>query len=114
MVLAIAFGAFGAHAIRALATAQQMTTWQTASEYHFYHALGLMGLGIWMENKPNSRLITTCGLLLIIGLVLFSGSLYLLVLSGNTGLGIITPIGGVILMLAWLCWLLAVLTARSM
>ena len=112
MLLAVALGAFGAHAIRATASAQQMATWQTASEYHFYHALGLVGLGLWMEKKPRSLLINTCGMLLITGILLFSVSLYLMVISGNTGLGIITPIGGVFFILAWLGWLLAVLTTR--
>jgi len=111
-LLAVMLGAFGAHALRASISAQQMQTWQTASEYHFYHALGLIALGIWMENKASSLLAKLSGVLLIVGLVLFSGSLYLLVMTSTSALGMITPIGGLCLMAGWLSWFAALIAQR--
>ena len=100
MLLAVALGAFGAHAIRATVNAEQMDIWQTASEYHFYHALGLVALGVWMESRPANLLCYVSGVLLVVGILLFCGSLYLMVLTHNPALGIITPIGGVLFLLA--------------
>ncbi len=111
-LLAVILGAFGAHALRASTTLQQMQTWQTASEYHFYHALGLIALGIWMENKPTGRLIQASGVLLMGGLLLFSGSLYLLVLMKMPTLGMLTPFGGVSLIAGWGCWALALILEK--
>jgi uncharacterized membrane protein YgdD (TMEM256/DUF423 family) len=111
-LLAVMLGAFGAHALRASISAQQMQTWQTASEYHFYHALGLIALGIWMENKASSLPAKLSGVLLIVGLVLFSGSLYLMVMTSTSTLGMITPIGGLCLMAGWLSWFAALITQR--
>jgi uncharacterized membrane protein YgdD (TMEM256/DUF423 family) len=108
MILAVMLGAFGAHAIRDMVSAKQMMTWQTASEYHFYHALALIGLGIWGQGKVLDKLSTAAGLVIIAGLVLFSGSLYLLVLTANSRLGMITPIGGILFICGWICWLLSV------
>lgn len=113
VLLAVVLGAFGAHAIQDMVTARQMATWQTASEYHFYHALALIGLGIWSEQRTLDRLARTAGVLLIVGILLFSGSLYLLVLTGNTKLGMATPIGGVLFIGGWLSWLFAVAFYRS-
>ena len=112
MILAVALGAFGAHAIRSTVTPLQMGTWQTASEYHFFHALGLVALGIWMRVSSVSKSLQWSGGFLIAGIVLFCGSLYLLVLTGNTRLGIITPFGGVCFMLGWFAWLLSVLSEK--
>ena len=113
MLLAVALGAFGAHAIRATVNAEQMDIWQTASEYHFYHALGLVALGVWMESRPANLLCYVSGVLLVVGILLFCGSLYLMVLTHNPALGIITPIGGVLFLLAWMSWLLALFSANS-
>ena len=107
MLLGVVLGAFGAHAIRASVSAQQMTVWQTASEYHFIHALGLIGLALWLQGRQPGIWAKLSGLSLLAGILIFSGSLYLMVLTGNTRLGMITPIGGVLMMLGWLAWMLA-------
>lgn len=112
MILAVISGAFGAHAIKSMVSASHIQTWQTASEYHIYHALGLVALGIWCERRLVQKFARLAGLLMIAGIILFSGSLYLLVLTGNTKLGMITPIGGVLFIGAWSSWLLAVMYSR--
>jgi uncharacterized membrane protein YgdD (TMEM256/DUF423 family) len=113
MVTGVALGAFGAHAIKSSVTPELLQTWQTASQYHFYHALGLIGLGIWFKQGYLDRWARTGGMLLLLGIVLFSGSLYLLVLTGNTKLGMITPIGGVSFMAGWLSWLVSISRGRT-
>ncbi len=109
MLLAVMLGAFGAHALKAMLDASQLQIWKTASTYHFYHALGLIGLGIWAERRPAQRLAGWSGWLLTLGVVVFSGSLYLLAVSGLRWLGMITPIGGILFLVGWLCWILAAL-----
>ena len=101
MFTAIALGAFGAHAWQAtLETNGNSTIFATASQYHFYHALALLGIGIYAEIKPDIKL-SAVPLLIIIGSSVFSGSLYILALSNIKWLGAITPIGGVLLLIAW-------------
>jgi len=107
MITAVMLGAFGAHAIKNSVSVAHMTSWQTATQYHFYHALGLIGLGIYYQNKALDRWAQLSGIFLLLGIVLFSGSLYLLVLTGQTKLGMITPIGGVLFILGWASWLLS-------
>ena len=112
MLVAVVLGAFGAHGLRAVVTPERLQTWQTATEYHFIHALGLIALAVWMEGKSSSRLVQLCGLLLIAGVLLFSGSLYLLVLADTAMLGIITPFGGLCFIAAWACWFIAAWKSR--
>jgi len=107
MIAAVMLGAFGAHAIKNSVSVAHMTSWQTATQYHFYHALGLIGLGIYYQHKALDRWAQFCGIFLLFGIVLFSGSLYLLVLTGQTKLGMITPIGGVLFILGWTSWLVS-------
>ena len=107
MILAVSLGAFGAHALKSILTIQQIQIWKTATDYHFYHALGLIALGIWAERAKAGRLVTIAGVLLILGLLLFCGSLYLLALTGITKLGMVTPIGGILFISGWLFWLIA-------
>ena len=109
MLLAVALGAFGAHALAGFASEQQLKTWHTAIEYQVYHALGLVALAIYGTYQDSNRLLLTSGVLFIAGIVLFCGSLYLLVLIDLRALGMITPIGGVLFLAAWLTWLIAVL-----
>ncbi len=113
LFLGVATGAFGAHGLKQIVTESQAQTWQTATEYLFYHALGLVGLGIWAEHKKRNRLITVSGISLLTGVVLFSGSLYLLVITDIRQLGMITPLGGLLFLLGWLCWLLAAIKHKS-
>ncbi len=104
MLLGVALGAFGAHAIRGWAGPGQIAIWQTATLYQFLHGLGLIGLGLWMELKGEDRLTRQAAVMLLGGVAVFSGSLYLLVLSGNGLLGAITPLGGVSMLAGWGLW----------
>jgi uncharacterized membrane protein YgdD (TMEM256/DUF423 family) len=98
MATAVALGAFGAHALKALLAADALAVWQTAVQYHAWHALGLFGVGLWLQHAPEKRALRLAAWLLLGGIVLFSGSLYALALTGVHGLGVITPLGG----LAWI------------
>ena len=99
--LSVALGAFGAHAVKNSITPELMRVYQTAVDYQFYHALGLILIGL-IYQLHQSRLITVAGWLMLTGIVIFSGSLYILSLSGIRWLGAITPIGGTAFIAAWL------------
>ena len=98
---AVALGAFGAHALKAKLAAEQMAVYQTAVQYHFWHALGLLAVGILLAMRPADGSLAAAAWLLVAGVVLFSGSLYALALTGVRGLGAVTPFGGVALLGAW-------------
>jgi uncharacterized membrane protein YgdD (TMEM256/DUF423 family) len=102
--LAVAAGAFGAHALRERLPADMLQVFQTAVTYQMYHALALVGVGILLArfSVDGSVWLTAAGWLFVLGTALFSGSLYLLSLSGTTWLGAITPLGGVAFLLGWL------------
>jgi len=103
LALAVALGAFGAHGLRGRLDAYSMSVYEKAVFYHFVHALGLLIVSILPRTGTFSEFATNwvCGLLLA-GIVIFSGSLYALAISGNRMLGAITPIGGVSFIAAWL------------
>jgi uncharacterized membrane protein YgdD (TMEM256/DUF423 family) len=111
MLLAVAMGAFGAHALKKTLAPDVMAIYETAVHYHIYHALGLLAVGLLALHLPEAALPRWAGILMAAGLVLFSGSLYVLSLSGIRWLGAVTPFGGVAFMAAWL--LLAVAVARA-
>ncbi len=111
MLLAVAMGAFGAHALKKSLATELMAIYETAVHYHFYHALGLLVVGVLASRLPETVLLRGSGLLMVTGLVLFSGSLYALSLSGIRWLGAITPIGGTAFLLAWLLLSIAVIRA---
>ncbi|MCW9015166.1 MAG: DUF423 domain-containing protein [Gammaproteobacteria bacterium] len=100
--LAVALGAFGAHGLQKIISAEALQTWQTSVQYHSFHGLGLIAVGI-MQKEMNKVSVT--GWLMLAGIVLFCGSLYLLSLSGIKSLGIITPFGGLCFLAGWL-WLI--------
>jgi len=106
----VAFGAFGAHALKAKLDPQMLTVWQTAVQYHLVHALGMLGVALAAMHWPSGML-TTAGWTMFAGVLLFSGSLYLLALTGTRWLGAITPLGGAAFIAGWL--LLAVAVWRS-
>ncbi len=108
---AVALGAFGAHALKARLPADALAVWHTAVEYHVYHALGLLAIGLVAQHLPESDLLKWSGGLMLAGIALFSGSLYALALSGERWLGAIAPVGGSAFLLAWA--LLAVAVIRS-
>lgn len=100
--LAVAAGAFGAHALRARLTPEYLAVFETAARYQMYHALGLLAVA-WAVNRWPGTLPEWAGWLFVAGTVLFSGSLYVLALSGLRWLGAITPLGGVAFLIGWLC-----------
>jgi uncharacterized membrane protein YgdD (TMEM256/DUF423 family) len=102
MFLAVGAGAFGAHALRSRLTPDLSAVWQTAVQYHAWHALGLFGIGVLMLQWPGRGSLAVAAWLLLAGIVLFSGSLYALALTGVRGLGAVTPIGGVAFLAGWL------------
>ena len=101
--LAVAFGAFGAHALKNRLPPDLMDVWHTAVQYHFWHTLALLGIGILLSQNMNPKWLTISGWLFAVGIVIFSGSLYILCLSGIRWLGAITPIGGTLWLAAWAC-----------
>ena len=101
MMFAVGLGAFGAHGLKDKLPADMLAAYRTGIEYHFYHALGLLALGLIAARLPASVLVKWSGWLMAAGIVLFSGSLYLLALTGTRWLGAITPIGGAAWIIAW-------------
>ena len=101
MIVAVAAGAFGAHGLKGRLDAEMLGVWQTGVQYHLVHALGLFAVAWLRARHPRSGLLPVAGWLLLIGIVLFSGSLYVLALTGIRWLGAITPLGGVAFLLAW-------------
>lgn len=101
MALAIAIGAFGAHGLKANTDEYLMTIYHTGVEYHFYNTLGLFAVA-FLSNFFESKKIKIAGYLLIIGTLIFACSLYLLVLLKASWLGAITPIGGTLMIIAWI------------
>ncbi|NHN29140.1 DUF423 domain-containing protein [Paenibacillus agricola] len=106
--LSVAFGAFGAHSLKEILTPNMLANFQTGVQYQMYHSLGLIAVGLIAAHFPKSLHLVRAGWLMLAGIVLFSGSLYVLSLTGYTKLGIITPFGGVAFLLAWLFVALAV------
>jgi uncharacterized membrane protein YgdD (TMEM256/DUF423 family) len=102
-LIAVAAGAFGAHALRTRLEPASLAVFETGARYQMYHALALVAVGFALSQWPASRSAVWAGWLFVAGTILFSGSLYLLALSGIRWLGAITPLGGVAFMLGWLC-----------
>jgi uncharacterized membrane protein YgdD (TMEM256/DUF423 family) len=104
--LAVALGAFAAHGLEGKISAKYLETWQTGVTYQMFHAAGLLVIGI-LAGKLSSPLINWSGWLMFAGIILFSGSLYVLSVSGIKILGAITPIGGVSFLVAWVLLIIA-------
>lgn len=96
--LAVALGAFGAHGLQEIISPRELQTWQTAVDYHGFHALGLLIIGILAQSIQK---IERAGWWIFAGILLFSGSLYMLSLTGIKTLGMITPVGGVCFLIGW-------------
>lgn len=101
--IAVLAGAFAAHALRGRLDADALSAFETGARYQMYHALALLAVGWMVRRYPGIRAAQWAGRLFIAGTVFFSGSLYLLALSGTRWLGAVTPIGGVAFLLGWLC-----------
>jgi len=100
-LLAVALGAFGAHALKSRLAPEMLALWHTGVEYHVFHALGLLAVGLLAAQLPESALLKWSGWLMLAGILLFSGSLYALALSGERWLGTVTPVGGLAFIAAW-------------
>lgn len=100
--LAILFGAFAAHALRNSLSEQMLSIFQTAVDYHLYHALGLIIIGLLISQRSYSRLLNLSAIAMLVGIIVFCGSLYLLSLTGKSWLGMITPLGGVTFIASWI------------
>ncbi len=110
--LAVALGAFGAHGLEGKVEPKYLETWETGVKYQMYHALGLIAIGIISGNVSPSSLLNWSGWLMLIGIILFSGSLYVLTLSGIKVLGAVTPFGGIAFLISWI--LLIVFAAKHL
>ena len=93
--LVVLLGAFGAHALKARLTAEMLAVYQTGVHYHLFHALGLLVVGLVATQIADSTYLKWSGWLMLAGIVLFSGSLYVLNISGLRRLGMVTPTGGI-------------------
>ncbi|MEC9464163.1 MAG: DUF423 domain-containing protein [Myxococcota bacterium] len=101
-LLAVVLGAFGAHGLKARVTPERLDVWQTAAHYHLVHSVALLALCGLLAAYPSSTL-TRAGWAFIVGILIFAGSLYTLVLTDIAILGAITPIGGLSFMVGWAC-----------
>ena len=104
----VGIGAFGAHGLRKMLEATgRFDTFETAVRYQFYHTLALLAVGVLLHVRPEMRLLGTTAWLWVGGIVVFSGSLYVLCFTGITWLGAVTPLGGVLFIAGWITLLLA-------
>lgn len=109
--LVVMLGAFGAHGLKAKLTAEMLAVYQTGVHYHLFHALGLLAVGLVASQIADSVWLKWSGWLMLAGIILFSGSLYVLSVSGMRWLGMVTPFGGAAFIAAWIVFVIAV--ARS-
>jgi len=109
---AVAIGAFGAHGLQARVAPEQLAVFEIGVRYHFYHALALVLLGLFAVVRPAASGLALAAWLFVAGIALFSGSLYVLVLTGTRWLGAVTPLGGLAFIAGWLAFARAALAAR--
>jgi uncharacterized membrane protein YgdD (TMEM256/DUF423 family) len=111
--LAVALGAFAAHGLKETLDSDMLAVFETGVRYHMYHALGLLLIGLLTDRLGPVKLIIWSGRLLHIGIILFSGSLYALSLTGLSWFGPITPLGGIAFLAGWAAAAVAVWKART-
>ena len=110
--LAVMIGAFGAHALKVRLTPELLSVYETGVQYHFWHSLALLAVGLLAFQLPDSRALMASGIAFIMGIILFSGSLYLLASTdirqlGFMPVGLITPFGGMSFIIGWLLLLIS-------
>jgi len=105
--LSVALGAFGAHGLEKMVEPKYLEIWKTGVQYQMYHALGLLAVGILLGKVQESSLLAWSGWLMLIGIIIFAGSLYAITLTKISVLGAITPIGGVAFLVAWILLIIA-------
>jgi uncharacterized membrane protein YgdD (TMEM256/DUF423 family) len=103
LALATVFGAFGAHALKAQLSPDRLQIYETAVRYHFFNALGLIGIGLTLRFVDASA-VRWAAVLVLIGVILFSGSLYALTFGAPRLFGVVTPFGGLALIAGWICF----------
>ena len=108
--IAVGLGAFGAHGLRGILSPEDLVTFETGVRYQMYHALALLGVA-WAITQWETVLLEWSGWLFVLGILVFSGSLYILVLTGQRWLGAVTPLGGLALILGWVLLASAVFRA---
>lgn len=111
--LAVALGAFGAHGLKARLSDEMMAVYRTAVEYHFYHTLALLAVAVLLYAGFQSAALRVGGWLFAAGIIVFSGSLYALALSGIRVLGAVTPIGGLLFLAGWIALAVAAFRAAG-
>ena len=102
-MLSVLLGAFGAHGLKDRVPADLLQVWETGARYHSYHALALLATAWAITRWPDARAAGAAGCLFVGGTLLFSGSLYLMTLTGQRWLGAVTPFGGLLLIAGWAC-----------
>ncbi|MFQ5658918.1 MAG: DUF423 domain-containing protein [Gammaproteobacteria bacterium] len=112
-MLSVALGAFGAHGLKTRLPQEMMAIYHTGVQYQFYHAIGLILIGIIALHLPASSWLRWSGWVMFTGIILFSGSLYLLALTQIRWLGMITPLGGLAFIISWLLLAVAVLKSNA-
>jgi uncharacterized membrane protein YgdD (TMEM256/DUF423 family) len=111
--LAVILGAFGAHMLKARVSPEMLNVYQVGSHYHFYHAIGMLIIGLLAAQIHNDAAVQLSGFLMLAGIVLFCGSLYLLAVTGITWLGAVAPLGGLAFIAAWSVLAVAALRAKT-
>jgi len=112
-MIAVMLGAFGAHALKSMLTQYgRLETYELAVKYHFYHTLALLAIGLLME-RISGKSLRASAMAMLVGLILFSGSLYVLAIFNTTIVVFITPVGGVFLICGWALLSYSVLTNKS-
>jgi uncharacterized membrane protein YgdD (TMEM256/DUF423 family) len=112
LALATLLGAFGAHALRGQLSAERLNVYLTADRYQFFNSLGLLGVGL-AAREMDVALLRWAAALLLIGIVLFCGSLYVLTFGGPQALGFLTPAGGLLLIAGWVLFAIAMWRTRT-
>ncbi|GAK12038.1 DUF423 domain-containing protein [Geomicrobium sp. JCM 19039] len=107
--LAVAIGAFGAHGLEGIVSSSMLENYETGVQYHMFHALGIIAVGLFATNQEMNGKLQAAALFMSVGIVIFSGSLYVMALTNMTWLGAITPIGGVSFIAGWVFLLVAAL-----
>ncbi|WP_066296575.1 DUF423 domain-containing protein [Bacillus sp. FJAT-29937] len=105
--LSVALGAFGAHGLEKVVEPKYLEIWKTGVQYQMFHATGLLVIGVLLGKMPANALISWSGWMMLIGIILFSGSLYVLAVTQISVLGAITPLGGVSFLAAWVLLIIA-------
>lgn len=110
--LGVLLGAFGAHALKHRIDPELLAVYQTGVQYHIVHAIGIILVGVLVHALPSSKSLPIAGWTMVGGVIVFSGSLYVLSLTGIRAFGIVTPLGGFALLMAWLLMAIGVAKTR--